>query len=54
MTSASRRLSQGARGGKRGGLLAAGQRGCDLSGAGIVITGLGRENNEGTPRPPAG
>lgn len=54
MTSASRRLSQGAQGGKRGGLLAAGQGGCNLSKAGIVITGLGRENNEGTPGPPAG
>lgn len=35
-------------------MLAAGQGGCSLSRAGIVITGPGRENNEGTPSPPSG
>lgn len=52
VTSASRRLSQGAQGGKRGGVLAAGQGGCNLLGLGLSSRGLGRENNEGSPKPP--
>lgn len=54
VTSASRRLSQGAQGGKRGGVLAAGQGGCNLLGLGLSSQAWGGRTMRGAPSPPLG